>query len=168
MATVINLPLYRALKSLNVPEAEAQAAAEAALPDLSRFATKEDLLRLPTKEDLSRFATKEDLLRFATKEDLLRFATKEDLLRLPTKEDLSRFATKEEVRAEVAGVRAEIAQAVQRQTTWLITVVFAAAGLVIAAQRLMPQALPADTVRAIVSQTVRDMQAVPTPPLPPR
>ena len=119
--TSINLPLYRVLKSLDVPEAEAQAAAEAAPPDLSQLATKEEL------------------------------------------------------RAEIAGVRAEIAgletrltRAIQQQTTWLFGALVAAVGVLIAAQRLMPQTLPSDAVRAIVAQTVRDMQAAPAPSVPPR
>lgn len=121
--TSINLPLYRVLKSLDVPEAEAeaQAAAEAAPPDLSQLATKEEL------------------------------------------------------RAEIAGVRAEIAgletrmtRAIQQQTTRLFGALVAAVGVLIAAQRLMPQTLPSDAVRALVAQTVRDMQAAPAPSVPPR
>lgn len=111
--TWINFPLYRALKSLNVPEAEAEAAAQADPPDLSRLAIKENLSRLATKEDLARFATKEDLSRLATKEDLARFAIKEEL-------------------------RAEIAQGLQRQTTRLFTALVAAVGVLLAVQRLMP------------------------------
>lgn len=101
--TSINLPFYRVLKSLDVPEAEAQAAAEAAPPDLSQLATKEEL------------------------------------------------------RAEIAGVRAEIAgletrmtRAIQQQTTWLFGALVATVGVLIAAQ------------------TVRDMQATPAPSVPPR
>ena len=106
--------------------------------------------------------------------------------------DLAHLATKDELRAEIAGVRADlkaeiasvradlkveaghlrtdIAQTAQRQTTWLITVVIAAAGIVIAAQRLIPPALPTDAVRAIVEQTIRNVQPqpVPGPAIPPR
>ena len=41
--TSINLPLYRVLRTLNVPEPDAEAAATAAPPDLSQLATKEEL-----------------------------------------------------------------------------------------------------------------------------
>lgn len=106
--------------------------------------------------------------------------------------DLSHLATKDELRAEVASVRADlkaeiasvradlkieaghlrtdIAQTAQRQTTWLVTVVIAAAGIVIAAQRLIPPALPTDAVRAIVEQTMRNLppQPAPGPTAPPR
>jgi len=96
--------------------------------------------------------------------------------------DLAHLATKDELRAEIASVRAdlkteiasvktEIAQTAQRQTTWLITIVIAAAGIVIAAQRLIPPALPTDAVRAIVEQTIRNLQPQPAPgpaALPPR
>lgn len=96
--------------------------------------------------------------------------------------DLSHLATKDELRAEIASVRADlkieaghlrtdIAQTAQRQTTWLVTVVIAAAGIVIAAQRLIPPALPTDAVRAIVEQTMRNLQPQPAPgptALPPR
>ena len=150
MTTAINLPLYRVLKALNVSDADAEAAAQAGSPDLSRLATKEDLTRFATKEDLTRFATKEDLNRFATKEDL------------------ARFATKDELRAEIAGVKAEIAQGLQRQTTWFVGALVAALGVLFAVQRLMPQPLPSDAVRAIVAQTVRDMQAQPGAAVPPR
>ena len=88
--------------------------------------------------------------------------------------DLTHLATKDELRAEIASVRADlkteiasvrtdIAQTAQRQTTWLITVVLAAAGIVIAAQRLIPPALPTDAVRAIVEQTMRNFQPQPQP-----
>jgi hypothetical protein len=88
--------------------------------------------------------------------------------------DLSHLATKDELRAEIASVRADlkieaghlrtdIAQTAQRQTTWLVTVVIAAAGIVIAAQRLIPPALPTDAVRAIVEQTMRNLQPQPQP-----
>ena len=125
--TAMNLRLYRVLKSLNVPDAEAQAAAETAPPDPG-------------------------------------CTTSRDLSHLATKGDLSRLAAKEEVRAEVAVVRTEIAQAAQRQTTWLLTALVAAVGLLLAVQSLMPQSLPSDAVRAVVAQTVRDMQAGPVPP----
>lgn len=98
--------------------------------------------------------------------------------------DLSHLATKDELRAEIAGVRADlkaeiasvrtdIAQTAQRQTTWLVTIVIAAAGVVIAAQRLIPPALPTDAVRAIVEQTMRNFPSQPQPApgpaiLPPR
>ena len=42
-ATTINLPLYRVLTDLNVPEERAREAAEASVPDLSGLATKADL-----------------------------------------------------------------------------------------------------------------------------
>ena len=81
--------------------------------------------------------------------------------------DLSHLATRDELRAEIASVRADlrieaehlrtdIAQTAQRQTTWLVTVV-------IAAQRLIPPALPTDAVRAIVEQTMRNLQTQPAP-----
>lgn len=136
--TAINLPLYRVLKALNVSDAEAEAAAQAGLPDLSRLATKEDLTRFATKEDLNRFATKEDLARFATRDELR--------------------AEIAGVKAEIAGVRAEIAQAVQRQTTWLFGALVAAVGVIVAVQRLLPP--PADVARP--------MQAQPGAATPPR
>lgn len=42
-ATTINLPLYRVLTDLNVPEERAREAAEASVPDLSGLVTKADL-----------------------------------------------------------------------------------------------------------------------------
>ena len=42
-ATTINLPLYRVLTDLNVPEERAREAAEASVPDLSALATKADM-----------------------------------------------------------------------------------------------------------------------------
>ena len=93
--------------------------------------------------------------------------------------DLAHLATRDELRAEIAsvradlkteiaGVRTDIAQTAQRQTTWLVTVVIAAAGIVIAAQRLIPPALPTDAVRAIVEQTMRNLPPQPGPAAPPR
>ncbi len=127
----INLPLYRALRFLNVDEDIAASAAEAS--------------PAPPPVDLSHLATKEDLTRFATKEDLTHFATKEDLTRFATKEDLARFATRDELRAEIAGVRAEIAgvrteiaQTAQRLILWLIGAMFTIAGLVVAFLRFFP------------------------------
>ncbi len=67
------------------------------------------------------------------------------------------------LRTEISGLRTEIAQTVQRQTTWLITAVVAATGIIIATQRIAPPALPTDAVRAVVEQTVRNLQ----PQLPP-
>jgi len=86
-----------------------------------------------------------------------------DLSQLATKDDVARCATKDELRAEIAGVRTEIAQTARRQTTSLTTVAIAAAGVVIAAQRLLPPVLPTDAVRAIVEQTVRNLQPPPAP-----
>ena len=42
-ATTINLPLYQVLTELKVPEDRARQAAEASIPDLSAFATRDDL-----------------------------------------------------------------------------------------------------------------------------
>ena len=42
-ATTINLPLYRVLTDLKVPEERAREAAEASVPDLSGLVTKADL-----------------------------------------------------------------------------------------------------------------------------
>ncbi len=99
----------------------------------------------------------------ATMPDLSQLATKEDLTRCATKDDVARCATRDELRAEIAGVRTEIAQTARRQTTSLTTVAIAAAGVVIAAQRLLPPVLPTDAVRAIVEQTVRNLQPPPAP-----
>lgn len=41
--TTINLPLYQVLTELKVPEDRARQAAEASIPDLSAFATRDDL-----------------------------------------------------------------------------------------------------------------------------
>lgn len=125
--TAINLPLYRVLRALNVSEPEAEAAAEAALPDLSQLATKEEL-----RAEIA-----------------------------GVRADLKVEAST--LRTEISGLRTEIAQTVQRQTTWLITAVAAAAGIIIATQRIAPPALPTDAVRAVVEQTVRNLQ----PQLPP-
>jgi len=125
--TAINLPLYRVLRALNVSEPEAEAAAEAALPDLSQLATKEEL-----RAEIA-----------------------------GVRADLKVEAST--LRTEISGLRTEIAQTVQRQTTWLVTAVVAATGIIIATQRLAPPALPTDAVRAIVEQTVRNLQ----PQLPP-
>jgi len=95
--------------------------------------------------------------------DLSQLATKDDLTRCATRDDVARCATKDELRAEIAGVRTEIAQTARRQTTSLTTVAIAAAGVVIAAQRLLPPVLPTDAVRAIVEQTVRNLQPPPAP-----
>jgi len=99
----------------------------------------------------------------ATMPDLSQLATKDDLTRCATRDDVARCATKDELRAEIAGVRTEIAQTARRQTTSLTTVAIAAAGVVIAAQRLLPPVLPTDAVRAIVEQTVRNLQPPPAP-----
>jgi len=125
--TAINLPLYRVLRALNVSEPEAEAAAEAALPDLSQLATKEEL-----RAEIA-----------------------------GVRADLKVEAST--LRTEISGLRTEIAQTVQRQTTWLVTAVVAATGIIIATQRLAPPALPTDAVRAVVEQTVRNLQ----PQLPP-
>ncbi len=125
--TAINLPLYRVLRALNVSEPEAEAAAEAALPDLSQLATKEEL-----RAEIA-----------------------------GVRADLKVEAST--LRTEISGLRTEIAQTVQRQTTWLITAVVAATGIIIATQRIAPPALPIDAVRAVVEQTVRNLQ----PQLPP-
>lgn len=125
--TAINLPLYRVLRALNVSEPEAEAAAEAALPDLSQLATKEEL-----RAEIA-----------------------------GVRADLKVEAST--LRTEISGLRTEIAQTVQRQTTWLITAVVAATGIIIATQRIAPPALPTDAVRAVVEQTVRNLQ----PQLPP-
>ena len=42
-ATTLNLPLYQVLTELKVPEDRARQAAEASIPDLSAFATRDDL-----------------------------------------------------------------------------------------------------------------------------
>jgi len=76
--TAINLPLYRVLRALNVSEPDAEAAAEAALPDLSQLATKDEL-----RNEIA--------------------------------------GVRADLKVEIAGLRAEIAQIVQRQTTWLVT-----------------------------------------------
>ncbi len=118
--TAINLPLYRVLRALNVSEPDAEAAAEAALPDLSQLATKDEL-----RNEIA--------------------------------------GVRADLKIEIAGLRAEIAQIVQRQTTWLVTAVVAATGIIIATQRFAPPALPTDAVRAVVEQTIRNLQ----PQLPP-
>lgn len=51
-ATAFNLPLYKALKDLNVADEMAEAAAQAAMPDLSRLALREDVSRLATRDEL--------------------------------------------------------------------------------------------------------------------
>jgi len=132
--TAINLPLYRVLRALNVSEPEAEAAAEAALPDLSQLATKEEL-----------------------RAEIAGVRTEIAGVRADLKVEASTLRT------EISGLRTEIAQTVQRQTTWLITAVVAATGIIIATQRIAPPALPTDAVRAVVEQTVRNLQ----PQLPP-
>lgn len=84
--------------------------------------------------------------------------------------DLLQLATKGELRAEIAGVRTEIAdvrteivRTARRQTASLTTIAVAVAGIVLAAQRLLPPVLPTDAVRAIVEQTVRNIQPPPAP-----
>jgi len=65
---------------------------------------------------------------------------------------------------EAGHLRADIAQTAQRQTTWLINIVLAAAataGTVIAAQRLISPALLTDAARAIVEQAMRNPQPKP-------
>lgn len=83
----INMPLYRALRSLNVPDETAASAAEVAVTAAA---------------------------------------------------DLSHLATRDELRAEIAGVRTEIALTAQRQTLWLVATIVASAGLVIAVLRAFP------------------------------
>ena len=58
-ATTINLPLYRVLTDLNVPEERAREAAEASVPDLSALATKADQAAMEARID-ARFAAFED------------------------------------------------------------------------------------------------------------
>lgn len=154
--TAINLPLYRALRSLEVPEGEAAAAAEAAIPDLSQLATKEDLSRMATRDDLQRMATKDDLLRMASKDDLQRMVTKDEM-----RADVAALRT------EIAGIRVEMSQASSRQTKWLAGAIFAGAGLVIASSRLPPPTPSTDAIRAVVEQTLRTLPQQPAPPLAP-
>lgn len=141
--TAVNLPLYRVLKALNVSDADAEAAAQTASPDLSRLATKEDLTRFATKEDLNRFATKEDLARFATKDELRAEIA-------GVRGELA--VLRSEVKAEIAGVRADVAGAIQRQTTWLFGALVAAVGVIVAVQRLLPPPVPADAARPVQAQ----------------
>ena len=58
-ATTINLPLYRVLTDLNVPEERAREAAEASVPDLSGLATKADQAAMEARMD-ARFSAFED------------------------------------------------------------------------------------------------------------
>lgn len=48
VATTLNLPLYRVLTELKVPEERAREAAEASIPDLSGLVTKDDLKSMLT------------------------------------------------------------------------------------------------------------------------
>ena len=50
--TILNMPLYHVLKGLNVPDSQAEAAAEVGAPDLSKLATKDDLACFATKDEL--------------------------------------------------------------------------------------------------------------------
>ena len=86
MATAsINLPPYRALRSLDIPDDAAASAAEVPATPLA---------------------------------------------------DLSHLATRDELRAGIAGLRTEIVQAAQRQTLWLVGIILATAGLVVAVLRV--------------------------------
>ena len=69
-ATTINLPLYRVLTDLNVPEERAREAAEASVPDLSALATKADQAAMEARMG-ARFAAFEERMstRFTTAED---------------------------------------------------------------------------------------------------
>ena len=58
-ATTINLPLYRVLTDLKVPEGRAREAAEASVPDLSALATRTDQAAMEARID-ARFAAFED------------------------------------------------------------------------------------------------------------
>ena len=136
MATApINLPLYRVLRSLDVPEDAAASAAEvqtAAPVDLSHLATRDEL-----RAELARFATRDEL-----RAELARFATRDELraeiagVRAELRTEIAGIRT--ELRTEIAGVRTELAQAAQRLIIWLVGAIFAAAGLVVALLRAFP------------------------------
>ena len=125
MATApINLPLYRVLRSLDVPEDAAASAAEvqtAAPVDLSHLATRDEL-----RAELARFATRDEL-----RAELARFATRDEL-----RAEIA--GVRAELRTEIAGVRTELAQAAQRLIIWLVGAIFAAAGLIVALLRAFP------------------------------
>jgi len=103
MAVALDTLQYaRKLRAAGVPEAQAEAHAEALAAVVGAgWVTREDLAPLATKADLERFATKADLERFATKADLERFVTKDEfeirIATLATKADLQRFATREDL-----------------------------------------------------------------------
>ena len=65
-ATTINLPLYRVLTDLNVPEERAREAAEASVPDLSALATKADQAAMEARMD-ARFAMFEERMSAQSK-----------------------------------------------------------------------------------------------------
>ena len=155
-ATAINLPLYRVLRALQVSEPDAEAAAAATPPDLAHLATKDEL-----RAEIA--SVRADL-----KAEAASVRTDIASVRADLKAEIA--SVRADFRVEAGHLRTDIAQTAQRQTTWLITVVIAAVGIVIAAQRLIPPALPTDAVRAIVEQTIRNSQPqpAPAPAIPPR
>ena len=131
------------LRALQVSEPDAEAAAAATPPDLAHLATKDEL-----RAEIASVRTDIASVRTDLKAEIA--------------------SVRADFRVEAGHLRTDIAQTAQRQTTWLITVVIAAVGIVVAAQRLIPPALPTDAVRAIVEQTIRNVQPQPAPAATPR
>ena len=145
------------MKGSGLAEAHAEsiiAAIQAGMGHLADLATKEDLKDFPTRADLKaeleNFATKEDLKDFPTRADLKaeleNFATKEDLKNFATKEDLKEIetelkATKAKMEAEFKATKAESKADLERlelhMTVRLGVMIFAVAGLAVAAVRYL-------------------------------
>ena len=56
-------------------------------------------------------ATKDEIANLATKDEIANLATKDEVAKLATKDEIANLATRDELRAEIAEVRTEIAQA---------------------------------------------------------
>jgi hypothetical protein len=101
MAVALDTLQYaRKLRAAGVPEAQAEAHAEALAAVVGAgVVTREDLAPLATKADLERFATKADLERFVPKDEfearISTLATKVDIQRLEAA--VARCATREEL-----------------------------------------------------------------------
>ena len=124
------------MKGSGLAEAHAEsivAAIQAGMGHLADLATKEDLKDFPTREDLTDLPTRADLKaeleNFATKEDLKSFATKEDLKEIET--ELK--ATKAKMEAEFKAHKADLERSELRMTVRLGVMLFAVAGLTVAA-----------------------------------
>ena len=136
--TALTFDTYAAvkdMKSSGLAEAHAEsivAAIQAGMGHLADLATKEDLKDFPTRADL-----KAELENFATKEDLKNFATKEDLKEIETELKATKAKMEAEFKATKAESKADLERLELHMTVRLGVMIFAVAGLAVAAVRYL-------------------------------